>query len=89
MLRIDPLEFLFDVTGGDAAGLMGPKVGVDLSQSGYAGSFANNFTSGAFQSLSDTFSFQEQNQNPVPAPGTLNISVVGIAGMRFAKSRWQ
>lgn len=83
----DPLELLFDVTGGDAAGLMGPKVGVDLSQSGYTGSFANNFASGPFQSLSDTFSFQEQNQNPVPAPGTLIMLAVGIAGIRFARRK--
>lgn len=83
----DPLEFLLNVTGGDAAGLMGAKVGVNLSPSGYTGSFANNFTGGAFQSLSDTFSFQEQNQNPLPAPGTLVILVVGIAGIRFARRK--
>jgi len=83
----DPLEFLFDVTGGDAAGLMGPTVGVDLRQSGFAGTFASNFTSGAFQALSDTFSFQDPNQNPVPAPGTLMIMAAGIAGIRFAKRK--
>lgn len=39
----DPLEFLFDVTGGDAASLFGPVVGIKLSDSGFTGSFASNF----------------------------------------------
>ena len=54
----DPLEFLFTVTGGDAAGLyggVGSTVGVILSQSGYAGSFAGNFSSAPFNALADTF----------------------------------
>ncbi len=39
----DPLEFLFDVTGGDAASLFGPVVGIKLSDSGFTGSFVSNF----------------------------------------------
>jgi cysteine-rich repeat protein len=54
----DPLEFLFTVTGGDAAALYGgvsSTAGVILSQSGYIGSFASNFTSAPFGALADTF----------------------------------
>ena len=36
----DPLEFVFDVTGGDAAGLFGPGGGVILSDANFGGSFA-------------------------------------------------
>jgi len=39
----DPLEFLFDVTGGDAASLFGPVIGVKLTDSGFTGSFASNW----------------------------------------------
>jgi hypothetical protein len=77
----DPLEFLFDVTGGDAAGLFGSTAGVILSQSGYAGSFAGNFSSAPFGGLADTFSVQ------VPEPGTLAILGFGLAGLGFARRR--
>ena len=39
----DPLEFLFGVTGGDAASHFGPVVGIRLSNSGFTGTFASNF----------------------------------------------
>jgi hypothetical protein len=70
----DPLEFLFDVTGGDAAGLFGGGVGsagVILSQSGYTGSFGSNFTSGPFLALADTFF--------VPEPSSL--AMCGLCGL--------
>jgi hypothetical protein len=72
----DPLEFLFDITGGDAAGLyggIGATSGVILSQSGYVGSFASNFSSGPFQALSNTFV-------PEPPPLTLlgDVDLDGI-----------
>ena len=72
----DPLEFLFSVTGGDAAALyggIGAQAGVILSNSGYSGSFAQNFTGGAFQSLADTFG----PANGVPLPGTLVLMLSG------------
>ena len=74
----DPLEFLFDVTGGDAAGVfggIGSTAGVILSQSGYSGSFAANFTSGPFQALADTFAAP---QAVVPEPGTFGLVLAGL-----------
>jgi hypothetical protein len=71
----DPLEFLFTVTGGDAAGLyggVGSTAGIILSQSGYAGSFAGDFSSAPFGALADTFQFQ-----PGPAP-SIGGEVTGL-----------
>ena len=67
----DPLEFLFDVTGGDAAGLFGTTAGVILSQSGYSGSFGGDFASAHFGGLADTFEQQ------VPEPGPLTLLFAG------------
>ena len=81
----DPLEFLFTVTGGDAAGLIGIQAGVILSQSGYSGSFSCNFSSGPFQALSDTFSAPV---NPVPVPAAIwlfGTALIGLVG--FSKRR--
>ena len=71
----DPLEFLFDITGGDAAGLFGgagSTAGVILSQSGYTGSFAADFSSAPFGGLADTFGTQA-----VDSPGTLALMFLG------------
>lgn len=40
----DPLEFLFDVTGGDAAGLYGGLGGIILSSSGFGGDWTSDFS---------------------------------------------
>ncbi len=82
----DPLEFLFTVTGGDAAGIyggIGSSAGVILSQSGYAGSFAGNFTSGPFQALADTFGIASD----VSEPATLALFGIGLAVVGIARSR--
>lgn len=39
----DPLEFLFNITGGDAASLYGATGGVIMSATGFGGSFAADF----------------------------------------------
>ena len=81
----DPLEFLFQVTGGDAAGDyggIGSTAGVILSNSGYPGSFANNFTSGAFQALSDTFV-----QAAVSEPASLALFLLGLFAFAWARQR--
>ena len=83
----DPLEFLFDITGGDAAALMGPTVGVNLSQSGYTGSFASDFGSAPFGALADTFPYEVNNPNPVPEPGTLAMLAAGLVSVRIARRR--
>lgn len=72
----DPLEFLFTVSGGDAANLyggIGSTAGVILSQSGYTGSFAGNFNSAPFGGLADTFG----QGDGVPIPGTLWLLLGG------------
>lgn len=68
----DPLEFLFSVTGGDAAGLYGPGlIGVIISNgSGFEGTFTSNFenTGGATSDVAPV----------VPLPGSLWLSLVGV-----------
>lgn len=71
----DPLEFVFDVTGGDAAGLFGPNLGTILSLSGFGGSLTSNFST-SFTSLADTFFVV-----PEPSAFLLLGPVVGFTGL--------
>ena len=76
----DPLEFLFNVTGGDAAALyggIGAQAGVILNNSGYSGSFGSGFSS--INGVADTFS-------QVPLPGTLALMLAGF-GMLLMRRR--
>lgn len=80
----DPLEFLFDVTGGDAAGLYGSSAGIILSNSGFSGSFAADFDNllgglaGTGYSLADT----APTAMPVPAALWLfGSGLLWLAGM--------
>lgn len=73
----DPFEFLFEVTGGDAAGLYGSlPAGVILSGTKFGGSFNVDFDnlSGGLQGTGLAFS----NTAPVPEPGTLLLLLSGI-----------
>ena len=71
---VDPLEFLFDITGGDAAGLFGSTAGVILSFSGFGGDLLSDFST-SFTSVADTFAAR------VPGPATLWLIVLGgLAG---------
>ena len=67
----DPLEFLFDVTGGDAASLFGPVVGVKLIDSGFTGSFASNWKNNG--NGKNTLA-----SAVVPEPGTLLLMLTGL-----------
>jgi hypothetical protein len=66
------LNFLFDVTGGDAADLFGDTAGVILSSSGYLSfaSFNDNFSSQS--ALADTFAVN------VPVPHALSLFLLGL-----------
>jgi hypothetical protein len=70
----DPLEFLFDVTGGDAAGLYGSAPGgVILSGvTGFTGDFSTNFTGDGF-AVSDVA--------PVPIPAAVWLFGSGLLGL--------
>lgn len=84
----DPLEFLFSVTGGDAAGLyggVGSTAGVILSQSGYTGSFASSFSSAPFGGLADTFG----QQQTVDAPGSFVLLLMSGALVACGRRRKQ
>lgn len=70
----DPLEFLFDVTGGDAAGLYGAEGGVILTQTGFGGIFAVEF-SGTGLGQSDT------GVQSIPEPSAVLLLAGGLAGI--------
>ncbi len=73
----DPLEFLFDVTGGDAAGLYGSAGGMFLDPSGFTGSFESDFSNAAGTATADV-------RVPVPEPSALLLVVLG-AGLARAR----
>lgn len=77
----NPLEFRFDVTGGDAAALYSPGLGgVILSETGFGGSFDADFDNqGASPGLA--------NVAIVPLPGTLCLSLFGLGMIASVKRR--
>jgi len=71
----DPLEFLFDVTGGDAFALYGGgslSGGIILSNSGFEGNWENSFTADA-TAASDT--------GVVPVPAAVWLFGSGLIGL--------
>jgi len=77
----DPLGFLFDVTGGDAASLYGSGAypgGIILGSSGFTGSFTENF--GRIDGVADVASV------PIPAAvwlfGSALLGLVGLSRRR-------
>lgn len=76
----DPLEFLFDITGGDAAGLYGSLPGgIILSDAGFTGDFTNDFdnliggVTGTGIGVSDVA--------PVPLPAAVWLFGSGLLGL--------
>lgn len=71
----DTLEFLFSPTGGDLAGLYGSDGGIIMGQTGFHGSFHQDF--GALTAVADVAAV------PVPAAVWLMLSALaGLAGVR-------
>jgi hypothetical protein len=78
----DPLEFLFDVTGGDAAvlyGGVGAVGGVIMGATGFGGSFDSDF-----DNLRDGAGSGVANVAPIPVPAAVWLfgsGLVGLAGL--------
>lgn len=68
----DPLEFLFDVTGGDAAGLFGSSGGIILGGTNFTGDFTIDFN-GDGSAVA--------NVAPVPLPATVWLFGAGLLGL--------
>jgi hypothetical protein len=68
----DPLEFLFDVTGGDAAGLYGSIGGIILGGTNFTGDFTKDFN-GDGSAVA--------NVAPVPLPAAVWLFGVGLLGL--------
>lgn len=83
----DPFEFLFNVTGGDAAGLYGSvPAGVILSETGISGNFTadfDNLDSGVAGTGSGV-----SNTAPVPIPSTLLLFGSGLMGLDAARRKF-
>jgi hypothetical protein len=82
----DPLEFLFDVTGGDAATLWaGQKGGVILSFSGFSGDWTADWDNllngdeGTGTAVADT--------GAIPEPATLTLMLMGGGALLGARRR--
>ncbi len=77
----DPLEWVFNVTGGDAAGLYaaGPG-GVIVTNSGFGGSFDVDFDNGG-QGVGVA------NVGVVPLPGTMCLALFGLGMIAAVKRR--
>lgn len=76
----DPLEFRFDITGGDAAGLFGgngPGGGVIMSGTGFNGSFMEDFSSSS--GVADT--------GVVPEPATVWLIGSGLLLVGLGRRR--
>lgn len=72
----NPLEFVFSVTGGDAAGLFGPgPIGVILSDSGFEGNFTSSFDNRTGPYPGSAYA---DVAPVVPLPGSLWLSLAGI-----------
>ena len=72
----DPLEFLFDVTGGDLSSLYGGTGGIILTSSGFQNWV--DFQNFAFSGVSDTFAV-----SPIPVPAAVWLfgsALLGLAG---------
>ncbi|NND61040.1 MAG: VPLPA-CTERM sorting domain-containing protein [Gammaproteobacteria bacterium] len=79
----DPLEFIFTVTGGDAAALYGGFGGIILAQTGYSGSFNSDFDNlisgipGTGTGVADVAAV------PIPAAAWLLLSaILSLGAMR-------
>jgi hypothetical protein len=72
----DPLEFLFEVTGGDAAGLYPDTAGVILSNTGFDGDFTTNFQNNGDGSADIA--------PPVPLPAAMWLFISGLLGLSCA-----
>ena len=81
----DPLEFLFNVTGGDAASLYGGLGGIILGSTGFTGDWTSDFDGGAFNSVADV----GVGVVPVPAAlwlfGSGLIALLGLSGRNRQK----
>lgn len=83
----DPLEFIFDVTGGTQAANFGAQAGVILTagaSSNYAADFNSGFSNTGFDGVSDTFGIPGQ---PVPEPLTATMGTLALAGAGLAVLR--
>ena len=80
--NLDPLQFIWDVTGGSLASLFGSQMGTILSATGFAGDFFADFDSGVFPvARADTFS------HSVPEPALLLLGLMGCGLVLVSRRR--
>jgi len=82
----DPLELLFDVTGGELAALYGAgSVGIILGDTGFGGSFANSFDN-LIAGMAGTGT-GVSNTAPLPEPTTGALLTQGLVGLAWSGRR--
>lgn len=87
-----PLEFLWVVTGGDAASLFGTRAGTIMAGSGFPGQWAvsfDNLIQGQPETgMATTDTFKQREETPaVPEPMTALMSLLSLGGAAMAASR--
>ena len=77
----DPLEFLFTVTGGDAAGLYGGTGGIILSSTSFPATLFNQDFNNLIAGIPGTGSGVSDTAVPVPEPTSLILLAIGLASL--------
>lgn len=75
----DPLEFLFDVTGGDLASMYGGTGGIIMGFTGATGDFSSDFSSDPFNASADVAA--------VPVPAAIWLMFSALAGLASIRRR--
>ena len=82
-----PFEFLFNTTGGDAAGLYGSTGGILLSETGFGGDWASDFDNLLSGIPGTGLGVADVAPTMMPLPATFWLVLAGLVAFRAARRR--